>query len=131
MPNPFPISREDVLRGRSGKPGWYVLNIKKIEPKPGSNDPQSTTNWIHMVIESGPDPSVLGAPVVFYASEKAAGMVIPFIEGVTGKAIPDDGIVPDLDEFVGRKVKALLEYDQQYKSWKATDFAPVTGVVAK
>ena len=94
MPINFSISKEDILRGRQGKPGWYTLTVKWVSEGPGKNDPQSNTITVDLVIKSGPDPSVIGALVKHYLSEKAPGMAVPFIEGVTGRAIPDTGAAP-------------------------------------
>ena len=131
MPINFSISKEDILRGRQGKPGWYVLTVKNVTEGPGKNDPQSNTITIDLVIKSGPDPSVIGALVKHYLSEKAPGMAVPFVEGVTGRAIPDTGAAPDIEKCVGRDVKAMVEWDLKFKSWKCQDFAPVSGKVEK
>ena len=129
MPIQFPISHEDILRGKQGAPGWYLLNIKNVTEGPGKNDPQSNTITIEMIIKDGPDKTVIGAPVKHYLSEKAPGMAIPFIEAVTGTKIPDSGAVPDVEKSVGRDVKAHLQWDLKFKSWKADDFMPATGKV--
>lgn len=131
MPINFAVSKEDLLRGRQGKPGWYTLHIENVSEGPGKNDPQSNTITIDLKIVSGPDASVIGAPVKHYLSEKAPGMAVPFIEGVTGKAIPESGATPDIEKCKGRDVKAMLEYDLKYKTWKCMDFAPVSGKVEK
>ena len=131
MPINFAISKEDLLRGRSGKPGWYTLTVRSVSEAPGKNDPSSNTVTVAMVIKSGPDPTIIGAPVNHYLSEKAPGMAVPFIEAVTGHAIPEGGAIPDIEKSVGRDVKAMLEFDLKFKTWKCVDFAPVSGKVEK
>jgi hypothetical protein len=131
MPINFAISKEDLLRGRSGKPGWYTLHINDISEGPGKNDPQSMTITIDMKITAGPDPSVIGAPVRHYLSEKAPGMAVTFIEAATGRQIPESGFTGDLERVKGRDVKAMLEFDVKFKTWKASDFAPVAGKLEK
>jgi hypothetical protein len=127
----FEISREDLLRGRQGKPGWYTLHVVDVSEGPGRNDPESNTVTIEMKIVAGPDASVIGAPVKHYLSEKAPGMGVPFLEAVTGKAIPESGAKLDVEQSKGRDVKAMLEWDTKYKSWKCQDFAPVNGKVER
>ena len=127
----FGISKEDLLRSKPGKPGWYVLTVKNISEGPGKNDPQSNTITIDMEIKGGPDASVIGAPVKHYLSEKAAGMGVPFIEAITGKEVPATGANLDLEKAIGRDVKANLEFDTKFKTWKCTDFAPMSGKVER
>lgn len=129
MPINFAISKEDILRGRQGKPGWYTLTIVSVTEGPGKNDPQSNTVTIKMVIKAGPDLTIIGAPVNHYLSEKAPGLAVPFLEAVTGKAIPEGGATPDVEKSVGRDVKANMEWDLKYKTWKCVDFQPVSGKV--
>lgn len=129
MPINFPVSKEDILRGRQGQPGWYLLTIGQVTSGPGKNDPQSNTVTINMVIKDGPDKSVVGAPVNHYLSEKAPGMAVPFIEAVTGKKLPETGAAPDIEKSVGRDIKAYLKWDLQFKSWKCDDFMPASGAV--
>lgn len=130
MPLNFPISKEDILRGKQGAPGWYLLTVKSITQGPGKNDPQSTVTTVNFTIKDGPDKAVIGAPVTNYFSEKAAGRAIPFIEAVTGKKLPDSGATPDLEKAVGRDVKSYLKWDTEYKNWKCEDFMPASGQVA-
>jgi hypothetical protein len=129
MPINFAISKEDILRGRQGKPGWYTLTIVSVTEGPGKNDPQSNTVTIKMTIKAGPDLTIIGAPVSHYLSEKAPGLAVPFLEAVTGKAIPEGGATPDVEKSVGRDVKANLEWDLKYKTWKCMDFQSVSGKV--
>jgi len=130
MPINFAVSREDILRGKQGAPGWYTLLVKNVSQGPGKNDPQSNTVTIKMVIEDGPDKNVFGAPVTHYLSEKAPGMAVPFLEAVTGRRLPENGATPDVEKSVGRKVKAYLKWDLEFKSWKCQDFMPESGVFA-
>jgi hypothetical protein len=131
MPINFAVSKEDILRGKQGAPGWYLLDIKNVTQGPGKNDPSSNTVTIEMNIADGPDKSVIGAPVKHYLSEKAPGMAVPFIEAVTGKKLPEGGATPDVEKAVGRKIKAYLKWDLQFKSWKCEDFMPATGAVER
>lgn len=131
MPINFGISKEDLLRGRQGKPGWYTLHITDITEGPGKNDPASNTITVDMKITAGPDPAVVGAPVRHYLSEKAPGMAVPFIEAATGKQLPENGANLDIERCKGRDVKAMLTYDTKYHNWKCEDFAPVSGKLEK
>jgi hypothetical protein len=129
MPINFSISKEDLLRGKQGAPGWYLLNIRSVTEGPGKNDPTSNTVTIAMTIKDGPDKAVIGAPVNHYLSEKAPGMAVPFIEAVTGKKLPEGGAVPDVEKAQGRDVKAYLKWDLNFKTWKCEDFMPAVGKV--
>ena len=131
MPINFSISKEDILRGKQGAPGWYILRVKTVTQGPGKNDPQSNTVTIQMIIQSGPDQAVIGAPVNHYLSEKAPGMAVPFLEAVTGKRLPEGGATPDVEKAVGREIKAYLKWDTQFKTWKCEDFMPVSGSLEK
>jgi hypothetical protein len=130
MPTPFAISREDILRGRGGQPGWYLLQLKSAATAPGKNDPQSNVTTIEMSVVDGPDKSVIGAPVTHYLSEKNPHWAVSFIEAVTGKRLPETGAAPDLEKAIGRKIKAYMKFDPQFKNWKCEDFLPENGVVA-
>jgi hypothetical protein len=127
MAIPFQISRENMIAGRSGAPGWYLLVVKSVTQGPGKNDPQSNVVTIDMSIVSGPDKSVIGAPVKHYLSEKKPERAVPFIEAVTGKRIAENGATPNLEESVGRKLKAHLQWDTEWKNWKCDDFMPESG----
>lgn len=125
----FPVSKEDILRGKAVKPGVYTLLIKDIKEGPGKSDPSSNVVTISMVIESGPngDNSFNNVPVSHWLSEKAPGMAIPFIEAVTGQKIPETGANPDLEQCKGRKVKAFIKNEmyQGRPSNKIDGFMPV------
>ena len=125
----FPISREDVLRGRQGAPGWYLLTIRTLTKGPGKNDPTSNTITVDMVVKDTllADKAIVGAPVKFYLSDKAPGMAIPFIESVTGKRIPENGATPNIMLSQGKDVRAYLVWDLQFKTWKCQDFMPANG----
>ena len=47
------------------------------------------------------------------------------------KKLPEGGATPDVEKAVGRKIKAYLKWDLQFKSWKCEDFMPATGAVEK
>ena len=129
MPINFPVSKEDILRGKAVKPGVYTLLVKDIKEGPGKSDPSSNVVTISMIIESGPngDGSFNGVPVSHWLSEKAPGMAIPFIEAVTGKKVPEEGVNPDLEQCKGRKVKAFIKNEmyQGRPSNKIDGFMPV------
>lgn len=114
MPINFPITKTDILRGKAVKPGVYTLLIKSVKEGPGKSDPTSQVVTVSMVIESGPsgDATFNGVPIDTWFSEKAPGMAIPFVEAVTNKKIPEDGANPDLEQTVGRKVKAYIKNEK-------------------
>lgn len=114
MPINFPVSKEDILRGKAVKPGVYTLTVKSVTEGPGKTDPTSNVVTIVLLIESGPngDQTYNGVPVSFWLSEKAPGAAVPFIEAVTGKKVPDTGVNPDLEQTIGRKVKAFIRNEK-------------------
>ncbi len=129
MPMNFPISKEDILRGKAVKPGVYVLTVKSCKMGPGKSDPSSNVMAVNFTIESGPagDNSFNGIPIDTWFSEKAAGMAIPFIEAVTGHKVPETGANPDFEQCIGRKVKAFIKNEmyQGRNTNKIEGFMPV------
>jgi hypothetical protein len=107
---PFSVTKQDLLRSKVVTPGVYLLTIKSIKEGPGKNDPQSTVTTVEMEIKSGPDTKAVGVPISYWLSEKAPGMAVGFLEAVSGKKVPEDGMsVPDWSPYIGREVKAFIK----------------------
>jgi hypothetical protein len=106
----FSITKDDLLRAKTIKPGVYTLLVKNVSDGPGKADPQSNVTTIDFVVDAGPDPSCIGVPIKYWLSEKWPAGGVGFIEAVTGKKMSAEGIdIPELSIAVGRKVKAYVK----------------------
>lgn len=111
MPINFNITREDMLRSKTVKPGMYLLSVKSVTKGPGKNDPSSETITINFVVEDG-DKEFIGVPIPYWVSEKAPGLAVDFLEAVSGKKMSADGGSFDIEQCVGRKVKAFIKNEK-------------------
>ena len=105
----FTINKEDMLRSKLVKPGVYLLNIKSMEQKPSTKNPDAFTIHVTMLVKEG---EFAGVPVRHFLPETAPGFAIDFLEAVTGKKLPEDGVTitpTQLLALVGRDVKAALK----------------------
>lgn len=109
----FSVSKEDLLRGKSVKPGVYLLLIKDVDQRPSKRNPDSMTTYVNFVIESNDEYN--GIPVTYYMSDAAPGMAVNFLEAIMNKKLPDDGLnitKEQLYALKGRKVKAAIRMEK-------------------
>ncbi len=99
---PFQVTREDLLRGRTVVPGWYVLLVTNVTTGEASTDSSAIVTVEHKIAQDGPFKDI---PVKRVFSEKAPGIAVPFIEAVMHKKIdPEKGGTFDLAQSVNHKV---------------------------
>jgi hypothetical protein len=129
---PFQVTREDLLRGKTITPGWYVLLITNVTKGEAATDGSMTVKVEHKVSQDGPYKDV---PVNRTFSEKAPGFAISFIESVMHKKIDTDkGGTFDLSQSVGRKVWGYVNNEMfggrlvnrvaDYKAYEEGQMAP-------
>ncbi len=99
-----------MLSTKIVQPGVYVLNITDVYQQPGAKDPDSMTNVVKLVIESGPDASTVGVPILYYMGEKNMQYQREFLEIAFGRKLSDDGVSNlDIELLKNRKVKAYIK----------------------
>jgi hypothetical protein len=124
----FTVTKEDVLRTKVLKPGWYTFDIKDITEEQSKSDSESNNIVVKLVVTDGAklpsgSPST-GVPVTMWFSEKFKGeAAISFaaaISGKTMKEIEETGVDMDnVENLKGRKIKGNVE-NGEYKG-KATN----------
>ena len=128
-PLTFVVTREDMLRSKTLDPGWYKAKVKRLWQEP-SNAGDSTNTWLEMIVIAGPEQkdksNVADTPVRRVFSEKAPGMIVPFLKAC-GAQVGENGGNFDLNKCVGRE---LLFYNET-RMWEgkpqnsAVDFKSV------
>ncbi|SRR6266478_423664 len=110
MPINVSISKEQMLQTKIVQPGVYVLNIADVYQQPAKTDPDSMTNVVKFIIESGPDASSIGVPILYYMGEKHMEYQVEFLQIAFGKKLSTDGIANlDIELLKGRKIKAYVK----------------------
>lgn len=103
------VTPEDVARTRtvSQGPTWYPLTVKDIKVE--LNKKGDANNFVtDFEVDEGPDKGVR-ARVWF--SEKAMGMIIPFLKAV-GVDVPNSGLVDfDIEPAIGRKLMGFIQVE--------------------
>ena len=98
------LSQDDLNRSKVVTPGWYLLDIIKIEQKKAKNDDSMNT-----VVEfRGKSGEAAGIPFQRYFSEKAPGFFKDFLEAITGEEVKADTEY-ELDGAVGETISAYIE----------------------
>ena len=133
MPIPFTVTREDLLRSKTLDPGWYKATIKKIWQEP-SNAGDSTNTWAEFSVVEGPaqkdNSNPQGTPLRRCFSEKAPGMIVPFLVAM-GAKVTENGGTFDVEKGVGRDILVYNE-NKMYEGRmlnNVSDFKAITNYV--
>ena len=104
------VSQEDVARTRAitQGPGWYPLTVKNITVE--ENKKGDANNFVtDFEVNEGPDK---GCRSRVWFSEKAMGMMVPFLKAL-GIDVPNTGLADfDLEPAIGRQLKGYLQIEQ-------------------
>lgn len=100
------IGKEDVLRSKIVKPEWYEAIVKSCNVE--ENSKKDANNFVtEFVLKGGPFD---GVPITVYFSEKAVGIMIPFITAIGGK-VDENGGTFDPSRFAGKPVRVHVVND--------------------
>lgn len=124
------FTQEDLLERTQLQPTWYTVVCKSVEEGPGKNDPSSIVYACVFIVEDGP---AKGVPVRHWFSEKAMGRVVDYIRAFMPGGKVEPGKVYDLDQTIGLKVGAYIQYDpvQGYNTIKDWRPASKAGMATK
>ena len=100
------ITRADMLRSTTLKPGWYKVSVKRVGEKPAKTD-GSTTYPVDMIVISPAEFAEVPLQQVF--SEKAPGFAVAFIEAFKPGAVTKDGGNFELADAEGRECEVFIE----------------------
>jgi hypothetical protein len=101
------VTREDMLRSKTVKPGWYRATVKRVGEKPAKTDGSTTWPIDFTLLSEG---EFQGVPVSTVFSEKAPGFAIKFIEACGGKVGPDGGEM-ELSRAEGKELEIFIDND--------------------
>jgi hypothetical protein len=113
------FTKENLLERNQLEPAWYTVVVKAVKSQPGKSDPTSTTYKVELEVCEGPQA---GTPVVTYFTEKLLSRVADFIRCFVTNVEPNKGY--DLEDTVGRKLKAYIKYDIAQRWNTVEDYRP-------
>ena len=118
----FNITRDDLLKGRTVPPTWYLVEITEVNESTAKDNSQ---NWtIVMKIIEGEQK---GVTLYQIFNEKGKGYAMRFLEAVGYKIDPDKGAEVELERAIGRKVKVFVKnelYEGKMQN-RCQDFMPI------
>lgn len=103
------ITREDVLRGKTLEPGWYVCSVKSVVEEV-SKAGDSTNQVVDLVVES---PTIFaGVPLRCWLNDKNKHLgLVPYLASFGVDMDPEkmgEGKSFDTDKTVGKKVDVYV-----------------------
>lgn len=104
------VSQEDVARTRLiSEAGWYPCLVKDVKQERNKAGDADNIVVDYEVIEH---PTETGVRARTWFSEKAMGMIIPFLKDGFGIEVPNTGIADfDVEVAKGRKVMCFLQVE--------------------
>ncbi len=115
------FTKENLLERNQLKAGWRKLKVTAVQVKPGTSNPETITNHIHLTVTEGPDA---GTPIkAFFNEETQMGRLVDFVRCFTGGTV-EVGKKYSLDSTIGREVHGYCEYDIKTGFNTIRDFKP-------
>lgn len=118
------LSKEDMLQGTIVKPGWYLVNIEKIEEKEAAKKDSTNVNVL-VKITSGEFAGVKIMDMIY--NTKAPGFAKNFISAMLGKPVSENEEFDISNETCQGKELDVFVINQEYQNRnqnKLKDYAP-------
>lgn len=89
----IPVSKRDLLRSKVVKPGLYRVRILNVDESLSKKGDSTNYRLEGEVVCSYPDNDTefagVPTPYLWYFNDKAAGMMIPLYEAITGEKVEE------------------------------------------
>lgn len=106
----FSVNKEDLLRGKTVPPGWYLCEIRDVHQEAAKTDGSLNTNVEFVILEG----QYAGIPIdrSFNEKPKARPFAISFLEALLGRKMKPEGEDLDLTNAKGRKIRVYVKNEQ-------------------